>query len=357
MRGVFRVLLTLLLAASSTGYFLAEKSVTLADDGRVKTVKTFAPTVGAALVRLGVEVGPDDRISPSPKSPLGDFRKIEVRRARDVVVVLNGARSVERVTGRTVAEILKELSLASQGAFVDPPPKDRIGSGDEIVVSQPVESTVVHDGISQAVVTNVLTAGALLRQLGIVVGPHDRVEPSIIAYPSPGSTIRVIRVEESIERSTSKIPFKRVTEKTDQLELGIRKIKTQGMEGVRARSYRVTYEDGRVKTRTFIGSTVITEPRDEVTLLGTRRPVLAAATNSQTGKASWYSYPGLAAAHRSLPFGTVVRVTNLGNGKQVTVTIRDRGPYIDGRIIDLSQSAFSEIASTSSGVISVKIEW
>lgn len=357
MRGVFRVLLTLLLAASCTGYFLAEKKVTLADDGRVKTVKTFAPTVGAALVRLGVEVGPDDRILPSPKSPLADSPRIEVRRARDVVVVLNGSRSVERVTGRTVAEVLKELSVASSGAFVDPAPKDRIGSGDEIVVAQPVESTVVHDGISQSVVTNVLTAGALLRQLGIVLGPHDRVEPSIISYPSPGSTIKVIRVAESVERTTSKIPFKRVTEKTDQLDLGVRKIKTPGAEGVRARSYRIIYEDGRVKKRIFIGTEVVTEPRDEVTLLGTRRPVLKAATNLQSGKASWYSYPGLTAAHRTLPMGTVVRVTNLGNGKQVTVTIRDRGPYIDGRIIDLSQSAFSEIAPTSSGVINVKIEW
>lgn len=62
------------------------------------------------------------------------------------------------------------------------------------------------------------------------------------------------------------------------------------------------------------------------------------------------------AAHRSLPFGTKVRVTNTDNGKSVIVKINDRGPYIKGRIIDLTQSAFSEIGDKDLGTISVTIE-
>jgi rare lipoprotein A len=62
------------------------------------------------------------------------------------------------------------------------------------------------------------------------------------------------------------------------------------------------------------------------------------------------------AAHKSLPFGAKVKVTNLSNGKTVVVKINDRGPFIKGRIIDLSRSAFARIADTSTGVVEVNIE-
>lgn len=352
-----RVILTFALAATCTAYFMAEKTVTLADAGSTRSVTTYASTVTAALARLGVDVGPGDRLMPEGAAALGAQEKIEVRRARDVVVVLNGSRRVERVTGRTVGEILKEIQIAGKGAYLRPPEGAALAKGEEIVVAQPVEVNLIRDGVSQSVVTNELTAGALLRRLGVTLGPADRVEPSIVAYPAAGSTIKVVRVKELVEKAHSKIGFSRLTEKTAALDLGIRKIRTSGVEGIRTKSYRVLYEDGKVRQRTLLKSEVTKPPVDEVTLIGTRRPVLQVVSNAQTGKATWYATPGLTAAHRTLPFGTIVRVTNLTNGKQVTVTIRDRGPYGDGRIIDLSDTAFKEIAALSTGVINVKIEW
>lgn len=61
-------------------------------------------------------------------------------------------------------------------------------------------------------------------------------------------------------------------------------------------------------------------------------------------------------AHKSLPFGTQLKVTNRANGKSVVVRVNDRGPFVAGRIIDLSKSAFSVIGHTSSGLIPVQIE-
>ncbi len=86
-----------------------------------------------------------------------------------------------------------------------------------------------------------------------------------------------------------------------------------------------------------------------------------------TGKASYYWQPqalasggrfnpnAMTAAHKTLPFGTKVRVTNQNNGKSVVVTINDRGPYIAGRIIDLSKAAAHSISMQGSGVVSVKV--
>lgn len=61
----------------------------------------------------------------------------------------------------------------------------------------------------------------------------------------------------------------------------------------------------------------------------------------------------LTAAHKTLPFGTKVRVTNLNNGRSVVVTINDRGPYIKGRVIDLSRRAAQVVGMTGSGVAPV----
>ena len=71
---------------------------------------------------------------------------------------------------------------------------------------------------------------------------------------------------------------------------------------------------------------------------------------------SRYNMYELTAAHRPLEFGTRMLVTNLQNGRTVKVTITDRGPFIDGRIIDLSFSAAQQIGMLSTGVAMVRLE-
>lgn len=61
-------------------------------------------------------------------------------------------------------------------------------------------------------------------------------------------------------------------------------------------------------------------------------------------------------AHKSLPFGTKVKMTNVKNGKSVVVTVTDRGPYIKGRTFDLSYAAFKQIAPISQGIATVKYQ-
>jgi rare lipoprotein A len=65
---------------------------------------------------------------------------------------------------------------------------------------------------------------------------------------------------------------------------------------------------------------------------------------------------GMTAAHRSLPFGTRLRVTNLATGRSVTVRINDRGPYIPGRVVDVSYSAAESLGIVGRGVAKVKLD-
>ena len=78
--------------------------------------------------------------------------------------------------------------------------------------------------------------------------------------------------------------------------------------------------------------------------------------NQKTASGERYNHSLKTAAHNKIPFGSSVKVTNKNNGKSVVVKVNDRGPFVKGRVIDLSKSAFSSIGNPSSGVINVSIE-
>ncbi len=75
----------------------------------------------------------------------------------------------------------------------------------------------------------------------------------------------------------------------------------------------------------------------------------------KTASGEIYDDKLMTAAHRTLPFGTDVVVTNLNNGKSVKVTINDRGPFIKRRIIDLTRAAFAKIEDIDKGIAKVEI--
>lgn len=79
-------------------------------------------------------------------------------------------------------------------------------------------------------------------------------------------------------------------------------------------------------------------------------------SGKQTANGESFNPMGMTAAHRTLPFGTKVLVTNLGNGRSVVVRINDRGPFIKGRVIDLSLGAAKIVGLQRSGVAKVKFE-
>jgi len=94
-----------------------------------------------------------------------------------------------------------------------------------------------------------------------------------------------------------------------------------------------------------------------------------AFAGDQCGGASWYSLPGnrtangdrmnpnaMTAAHKTLPFGSVVRVVDQKSGKSIQVTINDRGPFVRGRIIDLSKAAATKLGIRNAGTGKVCIE-
>lgn len=127
------------------------------------------------------------------------------------------------------------------------------------------------------------------------------------------------------------------------------------------------YRSRASKTERYERTYRSTERRRTARHTTTRRPAASYGGGSH-GVASYYWQPqrvasggqfnpnALTAAHRSLPFGTRVRVTNKRNGRSVVVTINDRGPFVKGRIIDLSKRAAGVIGMQGAGVAPVHVQ-
>jgi rare lipoprotein A len=116
---------------------------------------------------------------------------------------------------------------------------------------------------------------------------------------------------------------------------------------------------------------VLLAVQGEADLAGARPRPETQAAFQQVGVASWYGpgfhgrqtasgeifdQDGLTAAHRKLPLGTEVKVTNLENGRSILVEINDRGPYVKGRVIDLSRAAARRLGLLEEGLGKVRIE-
>jgi len=208
------------------------------------------------------------------------------------------------------------------------------------------------------VLTNAASVSQMLDALSVTVHPMDVVKPSGDSPLSPRVGIRVVRIQQMEETQIVDVPFQTLIRYSKALAPGQVNVVTPGTVGKAQATYLVTYRNGKERARELVSQVVVVAPVDRVEDKG---PAPATPAGVEFGDASWYSWSGCGsgyhAAHKTLPFGTVVTVTDLDNGRSVTVTINDRGPYIAGRIIDLCPTAFSALAPPGQGVARVKITW
>jgi uncharacterized protein YabE (DUF348 family) len=343
----------LVAAVAAVSLLRLSKEITLVVDGSRRTVGTVSSSVGELLAQEGIAVDRHDEVSPSLEASLDDGMEVRVLLAKEITLLLDGGRRTVYVTGgQTVDDVLHQVNVrASRHAYLEPSRGATVEDGDVIVYEPAVGVTLSADGTTRDVVTNVENVGTLLDSMGIVLRKDDRVEPGADTELTQGLDVTVVRVvfrEAAVQQA---IAYRTEILKSSALMLGIRRVEREGVPGILRRTYEVKFENGKEVARKLLGTEVVREPQAEVIVEGTRPPHI------QSGVASWYHRTGMVAAHKTLPFGTQVKVTNLAGGRSVVVVINDRGPYLDGRIIDLSDDAFAQLAPLGSGTINVRIAW
>ena len=218
--------------------------------------------------------------------------------------------------------------------------------------------TVVVKGKAHDVVTNARTVQELLSAMRIEPDGDDEVAPPPGTPLRSGTTVRYAAVSYSFRTVLRWVHLPPRPVPSRRVPAGYAERFVPGRPARVVRSYRIRFVDGRAVSRRLVSSMVLRPGRPA-------HDVLGVASHSMQGEASWYDVgadpwyavnSGLTAASPWLPFGTHVTVTNLATGASVTVVINDRGPF-GGRLIDLSQAAFSRIAPIGQGVAEVRIAW
>ena len=366
-------------------------------DGEQTRVHTFATTVGEALRANRITVGEHDSVTPSLVSKVTDGTQISVRYGRPVTVTIDGLASTRWVTATTVEEALSEFGVGGS-VRISASRTSTIGrDGTTIDVTTPSGVSVTADGETRGVLAYGVVADALA-SAGITLGALDEVTPDLTSPVTAGTVIRVVRVELRTVTKSVDIAYTTTKQQDPTLAAGATKVLTPGVTGASAETWVQRVRDGAVVAEVRLTSVLTKEAQAEVVAMGakatatptptkstaspakttsaptptktTAAPTTAAPTptvtsGTNTCGASYYQSgtttangeafnpDGLTAAHKTLPFNTRVKVTNLANGKSVVVRINDRGPYVSGRCIDLARGAFSQIASLSAGVLTV----
>ncbi|SHK25875.1 protein of unknown function [Anaerobranca californiensis DSM 14826] len=279
---------------------------------------------------------------------------------------------IEVKTDKTsVEEILKEANITLTNTHQVFPAKDGDIVTNFIAIKEGAKVLLKVDGEEYKILSWADTIEELLKEQQIELGETDIVNLPLNQKLKNGQEIQIIRVESEIITEKVAIPAYNYYYYDSRLPLGSHKVYKQGKDGLKEITYKVTYNDGQEVSRVKVNEKVISNPQHGIIHQNTRE--LASRSSREyavVGVASWYGdkFHGrrtangeiydknkLTAAHRTLPFGTLVEVTFLRTGKSVVVRINDRGPFVDGRVIDLSEAAAREIGLRPYGIGDVRV--
>ena len=267
-----RGIVLLMVAALSVPLVLAPDRLAIEVDGEVVRVRSYAGTVAEALDAAGVELGPDDRVTPAADAPVADGLGIEVLRAVTVSLTLDGRTFMLPVAGETVEDVLVAAGIDDvRGLSVEPALDTPLDRTRRVEVVEPVTARIeVDDGAHLVRMTSGTVADAL-ELAGVRVRDRDRVRPSPdTVLADDETTIVVTRRDRRRVVEKVALPFDEQVVETDELFEGEREVVREGAEGLRRDVYRVRLVDGEPVGRKLMRREVVREPVDRVVHVGTR---------------------------------------------------------------------------------------
>ncbi|HEY6567358.1 MAG TPA: ubiquitin-like domain-containing protein [Actinomycetota bacterium] len=356
-----------LLLLTGVIHFALQKHVTLVVDGRQVAVQTTSSNVRDLLAGEGISLSARFQVQPPPATQLADGMTVVVSPAPvapgfDVLMASEDPTVLQSPTD--VGVWVMAGTSAGSASLADQLVESSF-SASSVGTSPAVPVQVVVLGKVRDVLTNAGTAGELLSAMGIHPDADDRVLPSPSTPLHQASIVRFDQVEVTTEVRQVTIPAPVHTEFRSTMVPGTVRVLEEGRDGRAVGTFRAITINGQVARERLIGRWIereaITERRlsGPESMYGGTTQVPGTDGASQTGLASWYDPPwsGITAAHPTLPFGTLVTVTDVETGLSVTVVIDDRGPFAPGKIIDLSPEAFQILRPLGTGVIDVRLTW
>ena len=380
---------------------LDRDTVTFSVDGVSEQGKVKPGTVKQALAQHGITVGPHDDVQPSLDSEIHDGQVITVNYGRRVVVTIDGKKVVRWTTAKNVSEVLDQLNQSDPDNLVSVSRSlDISRTGLSFSMQTAKDVTVTAGGKTQKV-SAVGTVADALKAAKISVDSSDVSKPGLGTPLADGMKITLTMVDQKSQKRRVAVPFSTKRVENPSMAKGATEIATKGVKGTNEETWTVVYKDGKKVSEKKVSTKVVKAPVTQIVKVGTKKAESSSASSrsnsrsrsnsgstsnagsrSNSGSASnpvtsgstcvastygegdgtaggptasgeTFDPSALTAASRTLPLGSTIRVTNVNNGRTVTVRINDRGPYVGGRCLDLSTAAMNAIAP-GQGLVTVR---
>ena len=369
---------------------LDRDTVTFSVDGVSQQAKVKPGTVKQALAQQGITVGPHDDVQPSLDSEIHGGQVITVNYGRRVVVTIDGKKVVRWTTAKNVAEVLAQLNQSDPDNLVSVSRSLDISRAGLSFSMQTAKDVTVTIGGKTQKITAVGTVADALKAAKVEVDSSDAVNPGLGTPLSDGMKITLTMVDQKSQKRRVAVPFSTKKVEDSSLPKGEIKVITKGVNGINEETWTVVFKDGKKVSEKKVSSKVVNAPVTQVVKVGTKTassssPSTRSSSASHRSTASQSSDPvtsgttclastygegdgtaggptasgetfdpsAFTAASKTLPLGSTIRVTNVSNGRTVTVRINDRGPYVGGRCLDLSTAAMNAIAP-GQGLVTVR---
>lgn len=268
-----------------------DKSVDLVVDGQARTVHTTAHTVGEVLSAEHLALTSHDLLAPAATTHVRAGSRIVLRRGRLLRLDIDGHRADVWTTAPTVSAALAELGY-SGADFVSVSRARRLPLGvTDIAIRTPSLVTVQHDGRRDEVTTTDPTVGDVLADLGIALGPSDRLSVPSSSAVQAGETVVVQRVGTKTEVRTVALPYRTVRHSSSSLYAGQTKLVRAGKAGAARVTYSVVYLDGKIIGHTVVQSRTLRTPQTRVLSVGTKRMVARSTASAPTASAPTAAAP------------------------------------------------------------------
>jgi uncharacterized protein YabE (DUF348 family) len=277
----------LALAGTTFGYANLNKAVTLSVDGQTTDVRTAANTVGAVLESKGIELNSHDVVAPSVNTKIQDGTRIAVKFGRQVTFTVDGAAQTVWTTAVTVDDALSALSVDLAGAELSTSRGSAIGrQGLTIVIATQKKIIIVDAGKKRTITTTGQTLADALAEAKIKVDEDDKLSASPDTRLVDGKKFTFTQVDVSSKTKKIKVDFDTVRKKSSKLKKGVTKIDTAGVRGVRAITYELVRHNGKIVKRVKIKSRLLSKPKSEVILVGTKKTTTSKSSGSSTPSGS-----------------------------------------------------------------------
>lgn len=259
-----------------------------------------------------------------------------------------------KTNSKTVEEFLKEKNIKLKDEDIIFPEKSAsIYSGENIQIIKAKEILILVDGKEIEAFSTEKNVREALKKNNVTLSRLDKTNPDLDFPIQDDLEIVVTRINVEVTKEIEEIDFEIIAKKDKELGWREKKVTQQGVPGKKEIVYEITYKNGKEISRKKLSQEIIKEPVEQIETQGTYMKL----GKERKGQGTWYAYKGgMFAASTTIPKGNYAKVTSLASGKSIVVQINDYGPQGKGRIIDLDKVAFQALAPLGAGVIGVKVE-